>query len=374
MLGDVFIGVDNGNFGTIPPGWHDHGSISAIDVANGRRVWKFDTPEPERGGVTTTASGLGFAGGGDGVVRAFDVHNGNVLWTCRLARRSPRGRPFSARAAASTSRSRSAARRRPRTAASSPSSGSTRSAGPAARPPRRRTARAIVAAAAPSHDGSRRARAPARRRDRRRRGGRRRGSTTQAPLDAAAVERDSRTRRSSAATSSWRGTPVSGAAIARRRLPAAGPHRRQRPLPLPDRSDARPRATRSHVVDLAGAKVGGKALAAPEKSAAAWAPPTASASATSIADLRVRPQQQRASWSPAARSTPRTAPRRRWCCTPTSSPARSPTPRASPSSAPRVVTAPRTATSGRSRCPPTRTATTCRSSRPPTRWAPTRCR
>ena len=50
------------------PGWHDHGSISAIDVNTGRRVWKFKTPEPERGGVTTTASGLGFAGGGDGVL------------------------------------------------------------------------------------------------------------------------------------------------------------------------------------------------------------------------------------------------------------------------------------------------------------------
>ena len=35
--------------------------------STGQRVWKFKTPEPERGGVTTTASGLGFAGGGDGV-------------------------------------------------------------------------------------------------------------------------------------------------------------------------------------------------------------------------------------------------------------------------------------------------------------------
>jgi hypothetical protein len=30
--------------------------------------------------VTTTASGLGFAGGGDGVLRAFDVKTGKVLW------------------------------------------------------------------------------------------------------------------------------------------------------------------------------------------------------------------------------------------------------------------------------------------------------
>src|SRR4029450_5361087 len=79
-LGDVFLGLSNGNFGQLLPGWHDHGSISAIDVNTGKRVWKFTTPEPERGGITTTASGLGFAGGGDGVLRAFDLRNGKILW------------------------------------------------------------------------------------------------------------------------------------------------------------------------------------------------------------------------------------------------------------------------------------------------------
>jgi PQQ-dependent dehydrogenase (methanol/ethanol family) len=80
-LGDVFLGLANGNFGTLLPGWHDHGSISAIDINSGKRVWKITTPEPERGGVTTTASGIGFAGGGDGVLRAFDLKSGKVLWT-----------------------------------------------------------------------------------------------------------------------------------------------------------------------------------------------------------------------------------------------------------------------------------------------------
>jgi len=80
-LGDVFLGLENGNFGSLLPGWHDHGSISAIDVNTGARVWKFTTPQPERGGVTTTDSGLGFAGGGDGVLRAFDLKTGKVLWT-----------------------------------------------------------------------------------------------------------------------------------------------------------------------------------------------------------------------------------------------------------------------------------------------------
>ena len=80
IQGDVFLGLQNGNFGANLASWHDHGSISAINVATGRRVWKFQTPEPERGGVTTTASGLGFAGGGDGVLRAFDVKTGKMLW------------------------------------------------------------------------------------------------------------------------------------------------------------------------------------------------------------------------------------------------------------------------------------------------------
>jgi alcohol dehydrogenase (cytochrome c) len=81
LLGDVWLGLENGSFGAALENWHDHGSISAIDVSTGKRVWKFQTPEPERGGVTTTASGLGFAGGGDGLVRAFALKTGKVLWT-----------------------------------------------------------------------------------------------------------------------------------------------------------------------------------------------------------------------------------------------------------------------------------------------------
>ena len=81
LLGDVYLGLSNGNFGTALQNWHDHGSISAIDVSTGKRVWKFTTPEPERGGVTVTGGGVGFAGGGDGVFRAFDLKTGKVLWT-----------------------------------------------------------------------------------------------------------------------------------------------------------------------------------------------------------------------------------------------------------------------------------------------------
>jgi PQQ-dependent dehydrogenase (methanol/ethanol family) len=82
LAGDVFLGLSNGDYGQfLQTGWKDYGSVSAIDVATGKRVWKFNTPQPERGGPTTTASGIGFVGGGDGNLRAFDVKTGKVLWT-----------------------------------------------------------------------------------------------------------------------------------------------------------------------------------------------------------------------------------------------------------------------------------------------------
>jgi PQQ-dependent dehydrogenase (methanol/ethanol family) len=91
LQGDVWLGLLNGDFGSYLPGWHDHGSISAIDANTGKRVWKFQTPEPERGGVSITASGIGFAGGGDGNLRAFDLKTGNVLWKFQTGRQIASG-------------------------------------------------------------------------------------------------------------------------------------------------------------------------------------------------------------------------------------------------------------------------------------------
>ena len=54
-------------------------------------MWKFNTPEPERGGVTTTSSGLGFVGGGDGNLRAFDAKTGDVLWKFQTGRQIAAG-------------------------------------------------------------------------------------------------------------------------------------------------------------------------------------------------------------------------------------------------------------------------------------------
>jgi alcohol dehydrogenase (cytochrome c) len=91
VQGDIFLGLLNGDFGQYLPGWHDHGSISAIDVNTGRRVWKFQTPEPERGGVSVTASGIGFAGGGDGNMRGFDLKTGKLLWKFQTGRQIAAG-------------------------------------------------------------------------------------------------------------------------------------------------------------------------------------------------------------------------------------------------------------------------------------------
>jgi alcohol dehydrogenase (cytochrome c) len=92
LLGNTFLGLANGDFGQfLRNGWHDYGSVSAIDVATGKRVWKFNTPEPERGGPTTTAGGVGFVGGGDGYLRAFDVKSGEVLWKFQTGRQIAAG-------------------------------------------------------------------------------------------------------------------------------------------------------------------------------------------------------------------------------------------------------------------------------------------
>ena len=80
IRGDVDNGLAAGTFGYQPKDWHDYGSVTAIDAALGRVAWKRNVSEPGRGGVTTTASGLAFVGGGDGQLEAYDTTTGNVLW------------------------------------------------------------------------------------------------------------------------------------------------------------------------------------------------------------------------------------------------------------------------------------------------------
>jgi alcohol dehydrogenase (cytochrome c) len=81
IKGDVSNGLAAGTFGYSPKGWHDYGSITAVNAAQGKLAWRHVVPEPGRGGVTTTDSGLAFAGGGDGNLLALDTYTGNQLWS-----------------------------------------------------------------------------------------------------------------------------------------------------------------------------------------------------------------------------------------------------------------------------------------------------
>src|SRR5262249_14327155 len=82
LAGDVYLGLANGDYGQyLQSGWRDYGSLRAVGVGNRQQGGEVKTPEPERGGVTTTDAGLGFAGDGDGNLRAFDAKTGKVLWT-----------------------------------------------------------------------------------------------------------------------------------------------------------------------------------------------------------------------------------------------------------------------------------------------------
>ncbi|MDP9283578.1 MAG: hypothetical protein M3P41_01265 [Actinomycetota bacterium] len=79
VRGDVDTGAING-FGSPVKGAKDYGVVSAINLDTGKVAWKARTPQPERGGVTTTSSGLALDGGGDGVLRIFNAMTGKVLF------------------------------------------------------------------------------------------------------------------------------------------------------------------------------------------------------------------------------------------------------------------------------------------------------
>jgi alcohol dehydrogenase (cytochrome c) len=60
------------------------GALRAIDPLTGERKWEFRYPTTSASGVLTTASGLVFAGDGDGNVMAFDSRTGKNLWHYQL--------------------------------------------------------------------------------------------------------------------------------------------------------------------------------------------------------------------------------------------------------------------------------------------------
>ena len=208
-LGDVFLGLENGNFGSVLPGWHDHGSISAIDVNTGRaRLEVHDArararrrdDDRQRPRLRRRRRRRAARLRPEDRQGAVDVPD----------RRADRGRPVAVlgRTARSTSRSPSAARRRRRAAARCRSCRCSRSAAPRAQstaPTLPAVARPVRQAAAPAKPA--RARAPRGRaglRQHRRAAGSRR----------AAVEIRARpTCRRSRASVLLNGAPVAGAHV-----------------------------------------------------------------------------------------------------------------------------------------------------------------
>ena len=60
------------------------GALLAWDPVKQKAAWSFKEPLPFNGGTLATAGGLVFAGDMQGNFRAFDAHDGKVLWTKNL--------------------------------------------------------------------------------------------------------------------------------------------------------------------------------------------------------------------------------------------------------------------------------------------------
>jgi len=71
--------------GTLRPrDQRNFGALRAIDPATAERKWEFRYTSVSSSGVLTTASGLVFAGDGDGNIMAFDSRSGKNLWHYQL--------------------------------------------------------------------------------------------------------------------------------------------------------------------------------------------------------------------------------------------------------------------------------------------------
>lgn len=67
--------------GEVPGNIAAFGTITAMDVNTGKQAYQVKTKDPQRGGVTSTASGLAFYGELDGKINALDIKTGKVVWT-----------------------------------------------------------------------------------------------------------------------------------------------------------------------------------------------------------------------------------------------------------------------------------------------------
>ena len=67
-----------------PRDWTNTGALRAIDPVTGDRKWEFKYPGTSASGVLTTATGLVFAGDGEGNAFALDARAGKPLWHYQL--------------------------------------------------------------------------------------------------------------------------------------------------------------------------------------------------------------------------------------------------------------------------------------------------
>ncbi len=70
-LGSAFVAI---------PGEQQWGNVTAVDVDSGAIQWQAKTEQPMVGGALVTAGGVVFAGEGNGLFKAYNARNGEVLW------------------------------------------------------------------------------------------------------------------------------------------------------------------------------------------------------------------------------------------------------------------------------------------------------
>ncbi|MHA6485202.1 outer membrane protein assembly factor BamB family protein [Paenibacillus sp. strain BS8-2] len=75
-------------FGTIyeaVEGVTGYGTVTAIDVNTGKQAYQIKTKDAQRGGLSSTGSGLAFFGELDGKLNALDIKAGKIIWTFQMS-------------------------------------------------------------------------------------------------------------------------------------------------------------------------------------------------------------------------------------------------------------------------------------------------
>lgn len=63
------------------PNVKGYGTVTAINVDTGKQAYQIKTTDQQRGGLTSTDSGIAFFGELDGKINALDIKAGKVIWT-----------------------------------------------------------------------------------------------------------------------------------------------------------------------------------------------------------------------------------------------------------------------------------------------------